>query len=100
LALIVVSIAPLAPIHREDILLMGIDHERHGFGRLAQRDRQDAAGRRVEGARMSQLGGIDGAANTVNAGRRRHADRLVDIDPAIDRTTAATPTPHYYLHHR
>ena len=39
--------------HGEDVGLAAVHHERHGLGRLAERDRQTAGGERIERAGMA-----------------------------------------------
>ena len=50
LALGVVGVALLAPAHREAVALAPVHHERDGLGRLAERERQEARGERIERA--------------------------------------------------
>ena len=79
----VVGIALLAPAHGEAIGLTAVDDERHGLGRLAERDRQATGGKRIERAGMAGALGREQPLDHGNRVRRGHADGLVEHDPAM-----------------
>ena len=89
LAFGVVGIGLDSPLHREAIGFFPILHERHGLGRLAECDGQDAGRQRVEGPAMPGLGGLEQAPDSAHRLGRSHAGRLVQNQPAID--LLATP---------
>ncbi len=97
LALGVLGRARLAEAQGEAVLLPRVHDEGHGLGRLAQRDRQDAAGQRIERAAMAGLLCAEQPAHAADRRRRAQPDRLVEHDPAVDlvaffrRTIAARP---------
>ena len=55
----VVGVALLAPAHREAVALAAVHDERDGLGRLAERDRQEARGERIERAGMAGALGLE-----------------------------------------
>jgi hypothetical protein len=71
-------------LHREAIGFFAILHERHGLGRLAEGDGQDAGGKRVERAGVAGFLGVEQALELGDRLGRGQADRLVEHDPAID----------------
>ena len=89
LALGIVGVGLDAPGHREHVGLAPVHDERHGLGRLAERDRQDARGERVERAGMAGLLGEERALHHRDRMRRRHADALVEHDPADARRASS-----------
>ena len=68
----------------EAIGLAAVHHERHGLGRLAERDRQAAGGERIERAGMAGALAENRRLTTRDRVGRGHADRLVEHDPAMD----------------
>src|SRR6185437_3188006 len=80
----IVSVALLAPTHREAVTLAAIHHEGNGLGRFAERDRQAAGSERIERAGMAGTLGREQPLHHGDRLRRRHADRLVEHDPAMD----------------
>ena len=82
-ALGVVGVALFTPAHREAIELATVHHEGDGLGRFAERDRQSAGGERIERAGMARALGLEQALHDAHSVRRRHADRLVENDPAV-----------------
>ena len=63
--------------------LAAVDHERHGLGRLAERDRQAAGGERIERAGVAGALRREQPLDDRDRVRRGHADRLVEHDPAV-----------------
>ena len=84
LAVGVVGVGLGAPAHGEEIGLLAILHEGHGLGGLAEGDRQNARGQRIERAGVAGLLAIIDALQARDGLRRGHADRLVEHDPAVD----------------
>ena len=84
LAVGIVGVGFRAPEHGEAIGLLAVLHERHGLGRLAESDRQNARGQRVERAGVAGLLGVEQALQLRDGMGRGHADRFVEHDPAID----------------
>src|SRR5579883_59094 len=68
----------------EAIGLFAILNEGHGLRRLAESDRQDTRGERIERAGVTRLFSIEHALQPGDRMGRGHADRLVERDPAID----------------
>ena len=93
LALGVVGVGGRAPAHGEAVVLGAVDGVGHGLGRLAQRDRQDAGRQRVERAGVAGLARIEEPAHGADRLRRRHADRLVQHQPAVDRPCPSCGVP-------
>src|SRR5690606_3890862 len=89
LALHVVGGGGLAPARGKAVGLAGIHDPADRLGRLAQGDRKNAGGQRVQRAAMAGLGGVGEMADPGEALRRGQAGRLVDIDPAMHRLAAA-----------
>ena len=89
----VVGIARLAPANGEAVGFRPVHDERDGLGGLAQGDRQDSGGERVEGAGMAGLLRIERTTDDTDRPGRAEPDRLVDVDPAVNRP-AAPPTRH------
>ena len=85
LALGVVGVGLGAPAHREAVGLGAVDHERHGLGRLAEGDRQDAGGQRIERAGMARLLRVEEPLDRADAPASRSCPRrLVEDQPAVD----------------
>ena len=84
LALGVVGRGLLAPADAEAIFLGAFLHDRHGLGRLAEGDRQHAGGERIERAGVARLLGVEQEFEPPDRLGRGDADRLVEIDPAVD----------------
>src|SRR5208283_5856479 len=80
----VVGRAFLAPAHAEAIGLGAVLDDWNGFRRLAESDRQHAGGKRVERARVARLLGVEQEFEPADGLGRRDANRLVEVDPAID----------------
>ncbi len=79
----VVGVALLAPAHGEAIGFAAVDHERHGLGRFAERDRQAARSQRIERAGVAGAFCREQALDDRDRVGRGHADRLVEHDPAM-----------------
>ncbi len=79
----VVGVALLAPAHGEAVELAPIHDEGNGLGRFAERDRQRPGGERIERAGMAGALGFGQALDDADGMGRRHADRLVEDDPAV-----------------
>ena len=84
LALGVVGVGLDAPAHHELVGLGAVLDDRHGLGRLAERDRQHAGSERIERAGVADLLGVEQALQPRHRLGRGDADRLVEIDPAVD----------------
>ena len=84
LALAVHAVGRDAPVDGEAIDLLRLHHHRHGLGRLAERDGQDAAGQRVERSGVTGLLGVEQATDAADGLGRSHLERLVQADPAVD----------------
>src|SRR6266566_2891646 len=80
----VVGVALLSPAHREAVALAAVHHERNGLGGFAKRDREAAGGERIERAGMAGALGLKQPLHHRDGLRRRHADRLVQHDPAVN----------------
>ena len=92
-ALAVVGVPRLAPADGKAVGFPPVHHEGDGLGRLAQGDRENAGGQRVEGSGMAGLLRVEGAPDDAHGARRADAGRLVEIDPAVNRPPAP-PTGH------
>ncbi len=79
----IVGVALLAPANGKQIGFAAVDHERHRLGRFAERDRQASRGQRIERAGMPRSLGRIQVLDDGDRMRRRHADRLVEHDPAV-----------------
>ena len=94
LALPVHAVGRDAPIDREAIDLLRLHHHRHGLGRLAQGNGQDAAGQGIQRPGVTGLLGVEQAADATDRLGRSHLERLVQADPAVD-DVALLPTAHH-----
>ncbi len=83
-ALGVGGVGLLAPGDHEAIALAAVHHIRNGLGGLAERDRQAAGGERIERAGMTCASRLEQTLDDRDRLSRRHADRLVEHDPAMD----------------
>src|SRR5439155_5697912 len=87
----------LAEADGKFVRLRRIEHAPGELGRFAERDGQDAAGQRVEGAAMADLGlGLAGLAQQAldrayRCGRTK-SERLVENDPAVEHLTIVCRT--------
>ncbi len=72
-----------APANGEPVNLLAIDSERHGLGRLTERDRQDARRERIERAGVTDLLGKKQPLEDADGTRGRHLERLVEHQPAV-----------------
>ncbi|MNY14299.1 hypothetical protein D3C86_1474690 [compost metagenome] len=84
LALAVDAVGGDAPVDGEAIDLLGVHHEGHGLGRLAQGNRQNARGQRVQRPGVTGLLGVEQAADLGHRLGRAHLIGLVEADPAVD----------------
>ena len=80
----VVGVGLGAPAHDERVGLGAVLDDRHRLGRLAERDRQHAGSERIERAGVADLLGVEQALQPRHRLGRGDADRLVEIDPAVD----------------
>ncbi len=90
----IVRIGRDAPAQGESIGFRSVNDVAHGLRRFAQRHRQDAGRQRVQRSAMSGLGRVGQPPHLVDHGRRRHARRLVDDEPAIHGIAAALASAH------
>ena len=79
-----------AKSHHHLIAFAGVLHIGNGFGRIAQGNRQYAAGQRVERAGVTDFLRVKQAADFADGLRRAHFQRLVKIDPARQGAAFAT----------
>src|SRR6185503_15812266 len=84
----------LAKGNREIVALRRVQHSPADLGRFPQRDREDAAGERIERAAVADLrlrfAGL--AQDSLDGAYRRgraEPDRLVEDDPAVEHLTSA-----------
>ncbi len=82
LAFLIIGRGLAAKSHHHLIAFAGVLHIGNGFGRLAQGNRQYAAGQRVERAGVTGFLRVKQAADFADGLRRAHFQRLVKIDPA------------------
>src|SRR5215470_11854686 len=82
-ALGIVGVALFTPAHREAIELATVHDEGNSLGRLTERDRQDTGRERIKRAGMARALGLEQAFYDAHGVGRRHADRLVENDPAV-----------------
>ena len=94
LAVGVVGVAGFAEAEGEAVELGAVHDVGHGLGGGAEGDRQDAGGERVERAAMAGLLGVEGAADAVDHVGAGEARRLVDDQPAVERTAAGLAAGH------
>ena len=83
-ALGIVRIALFAPLDGKPVQFAAVLDERHGFGGLAERDRQAAGGERIERTGVAGALGGEQPLDDADGVGRGHADRLVEDDPAVD----------------
>src|SRR5580693_7595833 len=93
LALGIFRRARLPEAEREAVFLPAVHDEGHGLGRLAQGNRQHAAGQRIERSAMARLPRAEQAAHTADRGGRPQPHRLVEDHPAVD-LVARLPAAH------
>ena len=84
LALGIVGRALLAPAHAKTVGLGAVLDDRHRLGRLAEGDGQHAGRERIERSRVTRLLGVEQELEPPDRLGRGDADRLVEIDPAVD----------------
>src|ERR1700677_2715894 len=83
-ALGVVGVGFFAPSDGETIGLGSVLHDGNRLGRLAQSYRENSGRQRIQGAGMARLLGVEEVFDLGDRLGRGHADRLVQIDPAVD----------------
>ena len=80
----IVGVALLAPAHGEAVAFAPVHHERDRFGGFAERDRQASGCERVERPGMAGTARRGEPLDRRDRMGRRHADRLVEHDPAVN----------------
>src|SRR5262249_24936871 len=71
------------PADREAIELAAVHDEGNSFGRFTERDRQSTGRERIKRAGMACALRLEQAFHDAHGVSRRHADRLVENDPAV-----------------
>ena len=94
LAVGVVGVAGLTEAESETIQLGAVHDVGDGFGRRSERDGEDAGGERVERAAMAGFLGVEGSADAVDHVRAGQSGRLVDDQPAVERTATRLAAGH------
>jgi hypothetical protein len=94
LAVGVVGVARFAEAEREAVELRSIHDIGHGLGGSTKSDRQDAGGERIERAAVTGLLSVEGASDAVDHVGAGEARRLVDDQPAVERTAAGLAARH------
>ena len=95
-AFLVLAVGGGAPLNGEEVFLFGIHRPLAGLGGLAQRNRQDARGERVERAAMAGLLGIQQPFHDADGLGGGDVDRLVEHKPAMHRVALAFALPRHW----
>src|SRR5262245_45604533 len=82
-ALGIVGVALFTPAHRETIEFATVHDEGNGLGPFTERDRQSTGRARIKRAGMACALRLEQAFHDAYGVSRRHADRLVENDPAV-----------------